>query len=600
MENSLDAGQSGLKVEATQTAAPAVEETGNTDFDIWSGFGVSTGVRKALTEDIAKFHEYCCKTVKDLPFKVEIINDADKSQAPIQLVIAEKGAETLAYAMLLEKGLFEPIRHQQKSSNNVNVSYNPTASGLITKELNSAVTKELVERGYKNIRIIHCAVLPEAADLELQKVSDYMMTYALLALNAGNRQITAAHLNKAESAKVVASYDFKPGSTRINPLGRPLATDFTITTELRTVTKNNQQQTNQPRRNIRLSNVNGYVDAIYRSDANNAGVGQAIFAAQQKASPSYIATVIANEINGLSGSSRAEENIMTQVFGIVSLANLASGKKWSRAFLKVPGSETSKTSIGVVGLECNVFNDPNFVPKELSVVSYGLGNTDDITLAGIVNNYFHPLCLVAMDITRGGVSEFTQRHFEKASKGDIDSIRLINKAVDDFTGGALSSKWDMNKSPVNSGSCLMHVAHYNDSTTAEIKDRDSIDYFAALDVFQGNAQAMNDLTVSPECNGVVSLTKRFETINGVAPLTQTAWKVRVYFKNDWLNAVVGALKTAKCNIVPENLDTPQDTSRNSDSILGLDVDGIIDTQDLFSGSLRDNPVIDDDLFSSVI
>ena len=556
--------------------------------NFWGNYGIPTGINTSVSERVNKMLERM-KEETDKSIRIFMLNQPVNVRAPI--IFACLGNRVAG--ILLEEGITRPLTVKTDTVNNNLIEVQEVASNIIDEPMKAASRAFLIDQGIKDPELINIAVIPKDANLEDESVIGYCMAYLRLAVIPNSRDVTIQQL-KDNDAQVSISHNFNPAATFLTTLGRPLASDVTMSVTAAKKQTRKEQTTaslNQESPGFTLANVNVTIDALYQQPDVLATLQQsgALFGDNKIEAP-YIPLVVINDNNGLSPNGQGVESLTNQFIGIMAAAQLTRRGNWARPWQAIPGAVTKKTCLGNVGIECNLLNDPAFIPGPLKVSYAGVADSSAITLPVLVNSYFKPTALLAIDVEIGSANQFAQRELLNC----LDSVKRpaaekkIRETLDRFTGNKFSARLPENTRMVSTDFARTHAGHFRDEKTNSKVDINSIDYFSKLDAWGNDPAAMADLQVIPRNNTAEKLHRRAKILQGAVPsFEQTGWKIRLYLTPEMTNALLLAAQDAELVMSSENMDQNSPDQANRDTGLGSLIAGLDKSQavdSLFSGS----------------
>lgn len=341
-----------------------------------------------------------------------------------------------------------------------------------------------------------------------------------------------------QSVQLVARNEINPGSTYASPTGDIVCGDFCVNLLAR-ATQTNNKDIHNTGGEVVLASAIGFMDFAYHAPEQN-HMHQMPGAAVAPM-PAYDPILILTDITPLGKSVRANDDLLSQLLALASIAGTISNLRWSTIFNRSAGDNNNKTSIGAFGLEHNPFGPSvQHTPKMLNVTAGDIttkGN-DSVTPFSVIQTYCNNTMIVALDIVQGGPLAWIQSLFASATQGS-DAEHLIIKELDDFSNGMFSRIWDRSQGILAMPSIEVHLGNYTDAK-GELRDIRSLDYLTMLEASQADHNVMIPYSkaLTPGASDLITMHESRKLIQTYAPnVTFTGIATRVFFNTAFINAL---------------------------------------------------------------
>lgn len=413
------------------------------------------------------------------------------------------------------------------------------------------------------IHAVSVVVVPESVDLkDINKLAPFY-DHMTAAISAAQRSIQGDptsditfNLLADRSLQLVAKHDVRPGSTFHTPTGEIIAGDFMVTLSARNSNTNlARRELHNVSSDVTLSSVVAYIDMAYHEPEQR-------YVQTQPGMPvlpvaGYDPLVVITQITPLGKTSRANDDLLTQLFGLASVSGILSDYRWATIFARGVGDSGSKTSIGVLGLEHNPYPGTKHTPQILNVVAGTdlVQGSDRLTALGVIQIYCTPTMTVALDVVQGGPLAWAQSIFANASPGSNDEWQIIRE-LDAFSGGNFTRIWSKLQQPILAmPSAEIHLGHYTDEN-GNLCDIRKLDYLTMLEATQGDVSIMMPYSAGFQPGngdlGVIDQTRRI--IRTYAPTAVfTGMATRIFFNTNFINALDQMFSACGLQIVMEGL-----------------------------------------------
>lgn len=413
------------------------------------------------------------------------------------------------------------------------------------------------------IHSVSVVVVPESVDLkDVNRLAPFY-DHITAAIAAAQRSVQGNptsditfNILADRSLQLVAKHDVRPGSTFHTPTGEIIAGDFMVTLSAR------NSNTNMARRelhnvsgDVTLSSVVAYIDVAYHEPESKYIQVQPGMPVMPVAG--YDPLVVITQITPLGKTSRANDDLLTQLFGLASVSGILSEYRWATVFARGVGDSGGKTSIGVLGLEHNPYPGTKHTPQILNVVAGNdiVQGSDRLTALGIIQIYCTPTMTVALDVVQGGPLAWAQSIFANATPGSTEEWQIIRE-LDAFSGGGFTRIWSKLQQPILAmPSAEIHLGHYTDEN-GNLCDIRKLDYLTMLEATQGDLSIMMPYSAGFQPGngdpGVIDQTRRI--IKTYAPTAVfTGMATRIFFNTNFINALDQMFSACGLQIIMEGL-----------------------------------------------
>lgn len=355
----------------------------------------------------------------------------------------------------------------------------------------------------------------------------------------------------AERLSIVNNIEVTPGATDSDVLGNPVATDFKTKLSLRQNTEQNKGY-HTSAESFDLVQVNGIVDMLYYPP-NHGQWGAPI--QDGKAKPAYIPHVIATNISGMGAGASSQEDLLGQVLGLCSMGVMITGKEWLSIF-NTPSA--NKASIGALGLEY----DPTtgMAPKKKQALKVQQGGVpgqvaDSINPAIVAHNFCHDGIAISMDVLLGGRTEWVQRTFVEAARGNKEANAAIIDVLNRFTKGAFRKVWG-DAFVVQPSIGYAFAGTYPDPKTSEKADIRSFDTLKMLEASKGDDNLMmNYRGITYPAPSELAMANHKSVLRNVLTANTNGLYARITFVNEFFGAMMTAIQQAGVGITIEGLSS---------------------------------------------
>ena len=364
-----------------------------------------------------------------------------------------------------------------------------------------------------------------------------------------------ASLLADRTLQLVAKHEVRPGSTFLTPTGEIIAGDFTVTLSARNANNARaQMELHNVSGDVALASTTAYIDFAYHEPESRYMQVQPGMPVMPVAG--YDPLVVITQITPLGKTSRANDSLLGQLFGLASISGILSDYRWATIFARGAGDNGSKTSIGVLGLEHNPYPGTKHTPQVLNVVAGTdlVQGSDRLTALGVIQIYCTPTMTVALDVVQGGPLCWVQSIFANASPGSNEEWQIIRE-LDEFSAGAFTRVWNKSQPILAMPSAEIHLGHYTDER-GELCDIRKLDYLTMLEATQGDISIMIPYSAGFQPgNGdlsVIDQTRRI--IKTYAPTAVfTGMATRIFFNTNFINALDQMFSACNLQIIMEGL-----------------------------------------------
>lgn len=349
-----------------------------------------------------------------------------------------------------------------------------------------------------------------------------------------------------EGFVIYNTVDVTPGSTSLNLVGEPIATDITTMITARKIDPNHSKsQVHNTDENIMLAKARAVVDFIYQPPQTQAWQPQS---AMETTTPVLVPMLSVTDITGISEngeSSSDQETLITAILAMASLAPAVSGTEWVNVFTQ---NTESKSDLGQVARlydqQAKRIPEAPGKVKPLPIGSVGINNqvpAGTLHPSEVVNAYCFDQLVVRMDVERGAPNSWILNQFVNAAQGQSKSIDIINSTIDEFTGGEYSKIWG-NRNPMVPNSVGIGFKGQYTREDGTIGDLREIDLLKLVEARRGKPEeiaAFNNLRLFPSHANLQSYKKLISAI-----VTKPIFTGIVYqpvFNNAWFNAILTAI-----------------------------------------------------------
>lgn len=437
-----------------------------------------------------------------------------------------------------------------------------------------AVQLDAAARGFgENLQVetAACIVIGKNIDLtSVDKVAPFydsagsaIMGSILMSRGLPTSELTEQYLD-GRVCQLVARTEVHPGETYLTATGDPIAGDFAVNLIAKSINRKRQYSLHNTGNDVMLSSSVGFIDFGFSGAQQN--MNQQLYG-QQMPVPGYDPMVVITDISPLGKAVESTDTLMSQILGLLSVSEILTDFKWATVFSRAAGDSGSKTTIGALGLEYNLYPGRQFTSETLKVSTGDLAapNPDELTPMQVITSYCKPTMVVALDVVQGGPLEWLQGLFINAFPGSA-SEDIIIKELDNFSNGRFSAIWNRSEPITVMRPVQVHLGTYvdNDGVTRDIR---SLDYLTVLKLSQGAENIMR-----PYAEGSSPLTSNDETFDAkrralkqlVPNMEITGRATRTFINPGFISAINHMMAECNLHVTSEGLTEIQGSTARTD------------------------------------
>ena len=307
--------------------------------------------------------------------------------------------------------------------------------------------------------------------------------------------------------------------------------------------------------------------------------------------PLYDIVAVITDLSPLGGSAKSKDTLLTYLLGIMSLSTTLSNGRVFNIYNTVGTDSELKTSVGVLGLEHNIYKEKH-VSEEIAVVAGDItgGPNGTLTVTQMLADYCNSTPIIAIDCVKGGPLEWLHSIIADCGTGSANES-LIIKELDTFSGGIFSTLWDRSKPIVDPRTNVVLLGHYND-THGNVRDiRGGHDYAATLQACQGDERIMMDYSEArtPGMSSELTLDKMRKQIKLRNPaVTFTGIAERCYLNVEFLNAMVNMFTSLGIELSTEGMSSVDVNARRGTTYAGMNQGTMTNLHDTYRPNAQPN------------
>lgn len=423
----------------------------------------------------------------------------------------------LIESMLSEKLVPEIITHKENNTISTLV-YDITAANCYDTETKLAIIEATCHAygldhdtevmGFKengngvNVVLLSGYILPKEANMEDKSLPAAVFNNAWLALkdyigaNDSSTAIDARRLT-SNAAEVRLANDFTPGASYKHLDGEIVASDLMTTLDLVAVRNNNRNNgTYQYNEALQRHEVHGSTHSVNLARAtmlvdfcpSAVETPQNVYYQQQPSTkPGFQPQLIITSTGTTMAHTHSTEGLATQLLSLVTATNVASNYGWVRAFEVMPGRQSLKKNIGLLGIEHCPWSTATEDLKERKVSTVKSSkDADSFTPIEFARLWCNEYASVAIDITECGRTDWYQSVFLMAAMNVPGAKEAIIEEADRLTNNHFSGIWnrmnvDNPDAPIVLNNMVrVHLGTYQDEGDIR-RDLRTIDYLSILE-----------------------------------------------------------------------------------------------------------------------
>lgn len=477
------------------------------------------------------------------------------------MIVAERAKANpglIAYQILLMAGTADPIKPLVETINQTQVEITRLPSDAYDDRVRD-IAKQVVSKAFPNAKnvLVSCTVVPEGFNVKdaaaIRRLAHNAGTATNTELIYRSNQHQPVNLSEMDnSAGLTVALQFT--NQQINgadsePVRSSVIADFSF----RPNQRSSDRSLNNGSANQTISQVSGFIDAVYAPVAGAANINPWLAQQQGAMTPTqkYIPRFVITDINS---------RVLTPEMVLMAIATgftLGDDSNWIQSFRpsNVQTGKVNLTDIGALNIDANILKDASGFGKEIdtTVQTFTLGE-----LGALVAAMFRQELAVSLDVPDAGSQTWYTDLFVAASRGDNSAYNVIYNAANALTGGRFERHFGLGQPMFIDLGNRVHLGHWTDRS-GEKRDIRDFDHLAVCNlVGKLNPSLIRDWsdtwtkTVQPLPIRLAARKRMIQSLSGETAVF-TGWAERVTFSGNFMNALRASIRETG---LPVNVTTP--------------------------------------------